>query len=58
MNIKGYIRTVIDAIRDADRPFQERVFLTLTYITEIPLLIATIVDIITKDNPKEIFLLV
>jgi DegV family protein with EDD domain len=58
MNKKGYIKTVLDAIRDPERPFQERVFLTLTYITEIPLLIATIVDIITKDNPKEIFLLV
>ena len=50
----GIIRRFIDAIRDPEREFTERVYLALTVVSEFTVFIAFIGDILTRENPYEI----
>ena len=57
MRTRRFIKYVIDAIRDPEREFSERVFLGLTIISEIVVLIAYIADILSGEDYKEIIVL-
>ena len=58
MNLIGIFKNAYAAIKDPQRDFTERVFLILTFISEVTVFIALIGDILTKENPKEIIVLV
>lgn len=54
----GIIKSVIDAIRDPEREFSQRVYLGLSLVSEITVLIALIGDILTNENPMEIAVII
>ena len=54
MKKNGLFKRYIEAIRDHDRDFTERMFLIVTIITEIAVTIALIGDIYIGENPVEI----
>ena len=58
MNKKGLFRFVISAIRDPERDFSERVYLTLAIISEVTVFLALIGDIATGENIHEIIVLI
>ena len=58
MKKKNLLKKVIDAIRDPEREFIERVFLALTIISEITVFAALVGDIAANENPLEIAVLV
>ncbi|MBO4396252.1 MAG: DegV family EDD domain-containing protein [Eubacterium sp.] len=53
MNKKGLIKTFIDAVRDHNRDFSERVFLIFTLISEVAVIIALIGDLCIGENVGE-----
>ncbi len=53
-----FIFRVIKAIQDPERELRERVYLALTLVCEVTIFIALIGDIITKENPLEIWFIV
>lgn len=57
MNFFGLIKTAIDAVKDPERDFSERIFLIFTFMTEIAVLIALIGDLLTKENPNEMIVI-
>ena len=57
MNLIRIFKDAYAAVRDPERDFTERVFLILTLISEVTVFIALIGDLLTKDNPKEIFVI-
>ncbi len=57
MRIKKIIKTVRDAVRDPNRALSERVFTSLTIISELTVLVAFIGDVITGENIRELILL-
>ncbi len=54
----GIIQNIIKAIKDPERDFVERVYLALSLVSEITVFIALVGDIITKENPLEIAVIV
>ena len=54
MKKNGLFKRYIEAIRDHDRDFTERMFLIVTIITEIAVTIALIGDIYIGESPGEI----
>ncbi|MCR4908705.1 MAG: DegV family EDD domain-containing protein [Lachnospiraceae bacterium] len=57
MNIRRLIRDISGAIRDPEREISERLFLSLSMMSELVVLIAFIGDIITKENKGELIVL-
>lgn len=53
MKKKGYFRSVIDAIKDPEREFIERVYLALTIASELACFIALIGDLLMGEHPAE-----
>ena len=58
MNQNGLFNRVFSAIKDPERPFTERLFLILTIVSEVTVFIALIGDLLTKENPNEIIVLI
>ncbi len=58
MRLKRFIKDVRKALRDPERELVERLFIALTIVSEVVVLIALIADIITRENPGEILVLV
>ena len=58
MNSLRLFKTAINAIKDPERDFSERIFLIFTFMTEIAVIIALIGDLLTKENPYEIVIIV
>ncbi|WP_051204947.1 DegV family protein [Butyrivibrio sp. VCD2006] len=58
MRKSGIFRSIINAIMDPEREFNERMYLALTIVSEIAVFIALLGDIITKDSPIEIAVIV
>lgn len=58
MSKRNIIKDFRDAIMDPERNFSERLFLLLTFIAEVTVTIALIGDIITRENIREIVLIV
>ncbi len=58
MDLMGWIASYAAAIRDPDRDFDERIYLILSIVSEVTVFIALIGDIILKENPQEIFLII
>lgn len=57
-SIMKIFHTIRDAVNDPERDFSERVFLILTWISEVMVLIALLGDIILGDSIYEIMILV
>ena len=57
MNSFRLIKTAINAVKDPERDFTERIFLIFTFMTEIAVIIALIGDLLTKENPYEILII-
>ena len=55
--IKRLLMHIVEAIRDPERKFSDRVFLLFTIISDIAVTIALISDILTGENINEIILL-
>ena len=58
MKKNGLIRSVIDAIKDHNRDFSERMFLIFTIITEISVTVALIGDFFIGESKGEIITIV
>ncbi len=58
MKKNGILASIINAIMDPEREFIERVYLALTIVSEATVFIALIGDIVTKENPFEIAVIV
>ena len=58
MKKNGYIQSLINAIKDPERDLIERIYLALTIISELTVFIALIGDILTKENPYEIAIII
>ncbi len=58
MKKDNFIYRVIKAIEDPNREIMERVYLALTIVCEITIFAALIGDIITQENPYEIWFIV
>ncbi len=58
MNPIRFFRSVIETIKDPERDFTDRIFLILTFVSEISVMIALIFDIIMKENPYEIAVII
>ncbi len=54
MRKNGILRSLLDAIKDPEREFVERVYLALSIISEVTVFVALIGDIVTGENPYEI----
>ena len=52
------LKSAIAAIKDPERPLSERIFLILTFVSEITVVIALIGDVIIKESPLEMLILV
>ena len=52
------VKNAYAAVRDPERSFTERVFLVMTFISEVTVFIAFIGDLITGENPLELLTLV
>ena len=57
MNSFRLIKTAINAVKDPERDFTERIFLIFTFMTEIAIIIALTGDLLTKENPYEILII-
>ena len=57
MNLIRIFKNAYAAIKDPDRDFVERVFLILTFISEISVFIAFVGDMITQENPNEMIVI-
>ncbi len=57
MKLTRFIKAAADAVRDPNRDFDERLYLVLSYLSEIIVFIALIGDIIFKENIYEILLI-
>ncbi len=58
MKKNGLIFSLINAIMDPEREFVERVYLALSMVSELTVFIALIGDLVTKENPLEIAVIV
>ena len=58
MNPIRLIKTAIAAVKDPDRDFDERIYLILSFVSEIMVFGALIGDIAIKDNPYEIIVII
>ena len=58
MDLMGWMKSYAAAIRDPNRDFDERIYLILSIASEMTVFIALIGDIILKENPQEIFLII
>ena len=58
MKRDGFIARIIKVFIDPEREFREKVYLALTMVCEITAIIALFGDIITKENPNEIWVIV
>ncbi|WP_051688716.1 DegV family protein [Butyrivibrio sp. AE2032] len=58
MKKNGIIQSVINAILDPERDFVERTYLVLSLVSEVTVTIALIGDLILKENPWEIAVIV
>ena len=58
MKKKGIIYSVLAAIKDPERDFNERMYLALTIVSEQAAVIALIGDILTKESPYEIMAII
>ena len=58
MNILKSMRAAIAAVKDPERDFTERIFLILTFASEIMLFIAFLGDVFFKEDPVEILILI
>lgn len=58
MNPKKLLKKAVDAVKDPERDFTERLFLVLTAITEVTVLVAFTGDIITRENRNELLVLI
>lgn len=57
MNLIRFIKYAFATVKDPNRDFTERIFLILTYMSEVTVFIAFIGDIITGENPYELYVL-
>ncbi|WP_408070233.1 DegV family protein [Butyrivibrio sp. JL13D10] len=58
MKEKNIIKNIIDAIKDPQRPFDERTYLALSLISEVTVFLALIGDIVTAESFYEIAVIV
>ncbi len=58
MNFFRSFRAARDAASDPERDFTERIFLRLTFMSEVAVFIALIGDLVTKENIYEIMVLI
>ena len=58
MNLLKLVRTARAFVKDPEKDFTERVFMILTFMSEVTVFIALIMDIITHENRHEIITLV
>lgn len=58
MMLKRLIKDVIEAVKDPERDFSDRVFLIFSFISEMTVIIALIGDIVFKENIGEIMTLI
>ena len=58
MNLIGIIKDAASAAKDPNRRFTERIFLIFGLMTEITVSIAFIGDILTRESPYEILVIV
>ena len=58
MKKDAVIIRIIKAIMDPEREFRERVYLALTVVCEVTAIIALLGDIVLKENPYEIWVIV
>ena len=58
MNLIGIINDAVSAAKDPNRRFTERIFLIFGLMTEITVSIAFIGDILTRESPYEILVIV
>ncbi len=57
MNIFGIFKSAVDAVKDPNRDFNERIYLILTLASELMAFVALIGDIYIRENPKEIMVI-
>lgn len=57
MRFFRFLKSAYDAVKDPNRDFDERLYLVLSYATELTVFLAFIGDILTGENPKEILLI-
>ena len=58
MKFINFFKTAYDIIKDPDKDFADRIFLILTFMSEIAVLVALIGDILTGESIYEILILV
>ena len=58
MKKNGLIFSFINAIMDPERVFVERVYLALSMVSEVTVFIALIGDLLTKENPLEVAVII
>ncbi|MBO4905403.1 MAG: DegV family EDD domain-containing protein [Lachnospiraceae bacterium] len=57
MKFIRFLKSAVNAVKDPNRDFDERLYLILSFASEIIVFIAFIGDIIIKENPNEILLI-
>ncbi|MCR4654799.1 MAG: DegV family EDD domain-containing protein, partial [Lachnospiraceae bacterium] len=57
MKLIGIFKTAWLAVKDPERAFTERIFLIMTFMSEVVVVVALIGDLIVKENPQEILVL-
>ena len=58
MKMIKFLRSASEAIKDPNRDFDERLYLKLSFVSEIIVFIALIGDLAIRENPYEILLIV
>ena len=58
MNIIRFFKTAYAFVKDPERDFSERIFLILSLVSEITVSIALIGDIVMKENPYEMMVII
>ncbi len=58
MKVIEYLKSLVNAVKDPERDFSERLFLILTLISELTVFIAFIGDLVTKEDIYEIAVLI
>ncbi|MCR5475948.1 MAG: DegV family EDD domain-containing protein [Lachnospiraceae bacterium] len=58
MKKKSFLRSAYEAVKDPNRDFDERLFVMLSFVSEAVVFIALIGDLLIRENPYEIVLIV
>ena len=57
MKIIRFLKSAYEAVKDPNRDFDERIFLVLSFYSELLVLIALIGDVAIKENPYEMIVI-